>query len=148
MYKTGSNRQDETQPPSSPHRRIPTVIEALKVLLECSNWESLHNGPGWLCLYLDLLPECHPGASFCGWLCPGLDAADAWHSEDAVLLHLLGTDSHEAVQDVGASFCLQTMLSCNGLQQGTFGHCLCTTSLHGLLHRRQHGSQRNEDADE
>merc|ERR1719172_27618 len=103
------------------------LIADLDLLLECSNWESLHNGPGWLC--------------------PGLDAANTWHSEDAILLHLLGTDSHEAVQDVGASFCLQTMLSCNGLQQGTFGHCPCTTSLHGLLHRRQHGTQRGEEAD-
>merc|ERR1719321_753538 len=88
MYKTSLNRLDSMStlqartvgfPQSSNLRKCctqtacPLIAESdLDLLLECSNWESLHNSPGWLCLHLNLLSECHPCASFCGCLCPCL----------------------------------------------------------------------------
>merc|ERR1712098_716571 len=56
--------------------------------LECSNWKSLHDGPGWLCLDLHLLTEGHPRSSLGGWFHTCLDPAKARDCEDAILLHL------------------------------------------------------------
>merc|ERR1712146_758470 len=48
----------------------------LDLLLQCSHWESLDHGPGWLRLHLHLLAEGHPHTGLGGWLHSGLDAAE------------------------------------------------------------------------
>merc|ERR1719152_568512 len=116
-------------------------LDALKIRkhldlpLKSSNWESLDNCPSWLCLHLDLFAKCHPCASFCGWLCPGLDAAKAWKGKDTRLLHFLG---------------LQAMLRSNVLYHGTLCQLVAAGSLHGtwslhcLLHR-SHGDATSSE---
>merc|ERR1719265_1838293 len=118
--------------------RAKPCCTSLNLLFQRSNCEGLHNCLCWLCLHLGLLSKHHPGACLCGRLVPGLDAAEAWKSEDAILLDLLCCNRHEAVQDVGTIFDLHVILGCDGFQHGTLCHCLRGTRLHGL--HRLHGS--------
>merc|ERR1719353_1705796 len=90
------------------------------LLLQCSNWVRLDNCLSWTSLDFGLLPKHHPDARLGGWLGASLQAAEAWECEDAVLLDLLGGNSHQAVYDLGAHFLLQAMLSCKSLSHGTF----------------------------
>merc|ERR1719329_1395296 len=115
----------------------------LDLPLKSSNWESLDNCPGWLCTNLHLFAECHPCASFGGWLCPGLDAAKAWKGKDTRLLHFLGGDGCKAVKYLIHLLGLQTMLRSNVLYHSTLCQLVAaslhsTWSLHCLLHR-SHG---------
>merc|ERR1711879_734746 len=71
----------------------------LDLSFQCSDCESLHHGLCWLCRNFHLLAEHAPDTSFGGRLHTSLDAAEPWNSEDAVLLHLVGSDGHQAVND-------------------------------------------------
>merc|ERR1712187_731226 len=65
------------------------TLSILDLSFQCSHWESLHNRLGWLCLDFDFLTKYVPHPCFGCWLCSGLDAAQAWNSENARLFHLL-----------------------------------------------------------
>merc|ERR1712226_1289365 len=67
--------------------------------LEGSNWESFHDGPGWLRFDFHLLAESHPHACLGGWLDAGLDPAKARDREDACLLHLRRGNGCQAGHD-------------------------------------------------
>merc|ERR1711924_418508 len=112
----------------------------LDLLLQCSHWESLHDGPGWLRLHLHLLAEGHPHTGLGGWLHSGLDAAEAWDGEHTGHLHLLRSNGSQALEDQGHLLVLQAVLSGDVLDHGTLGHGLVATgSLHGLGLHRLHG---------
>merc|ERR1719498_1000077 len=88
--------------------------QSLDLLLECSRSECLHHGLCWLGRNLHLLAEHGPNAGFCGWLHAGLDAAKAWNGEDSVLLHLTGSNCHEAVEHIAANLLLKLVFFCKG----------------------------------
>merc|ERR1719482_454348 len=107
----------------------------LKAIATEHGWKSFHNCLCWLCLHLGLLTENHLSACLCGWLAPGLDAAETWDGEHTCLLDFLCSNSNKAVQDIRTVLGLHVMLSGDGLQQFTLCHCLRRARLHCL-----HGS--------
>merc|ERR1719387_2629535 len=78
--------------------------------LECSNWESLDDCPGWLCLHFHLLTKGHPHSSFSGRFDAGFDPAEAWDGEDASLLHLCRRKCGQALQEACAHLRLHFVL--------------------------------------
>merc|ERR1719502_1016534 len=97
----------------------------------------LDDGLCWTSLDFSLLAKHHSDTRLGGWLGAGLQAAQAWDGEDAVLLDLLGGNGNQAVDNLRAHLLLQAMFSSKSLGHGSLGHGLAT-SLHGL-HWRKHG---------
>merc|ERR1719230_1939976 len=108
--------------------------------LERSNWESLDDSPGWLCLDLHLLTEGHPHSGLCGRFHAGFDPAEAWDGEDACLLHLRGCKRRQALKEACAHLGLHLMLLSKCPDKSALGHHFAGR-LHGLhcLHAL-HGS--------
>merc|ERR1719478_1201531 len=107
-----------------PLERRQALSTSLELLLQRRHWEGFHDGFCRLCLHLGLLAKHHPYTCLGGWLCAGLDAANAWDGEDAILLHFLSSNSHNAVDYLGASLLLQAVLSCERLCYGSLCHRL------------------------
>merc|ERR1712216_30286 len=103
---------------------MPFMAPFLDLLLWGSSWKSFHNCLCWLCLHLGLLTENHLSACLCGWLAPGLDAAETWDGEHTCLLDFLCSNSNRAVQDIRTVLSLHVMLSGDRLQQFTLCPCL------------------------
>merc|ERR1711879_342871 len=69
---------------------------SLDLLLQGRDGVCFHNCLCWLCLDLNLLSENVANAGFRCWLHTGLDTAEAWKREYAVLLDLRGCHGHQA----------------------------------------------------
>merc|ERR1711924_230659 len=78
--------------------------------LERSNWESLDDSPGWLCLHLHFLTKGHPHSCLGGRLDTCLNPAEAWDGEDASLLHLCRRECGQALKEACAHLCLHLVL--------------------------------------
>merc|ERR1712072_1510986 len=128
-----------TRASGRPQCAVLSTFHCLDLLLQGSHRKGFHDGLCWLCLDLGLLAKHHPHACLGGWLRTGLDFAEAWHSENAVLLHLLTSNCHKAVDHLRQNGLLQAMLCSKSFCEGSLGHCFLCTSLH-RLHGRQHGS--------
>merc|ERR1712224_747629 len=100
--------------------------------LEGSNWESLHDCPGWLRLHFHLLTKSHPDSSLGGRLDTSLDPAKTWNGENAGLLHLRCGESSQAFEETGAHLGLHLMLLGKSLDKSTLGHDFAGRRFHGL----------------
>merc|ERR1719191_1401688 len=109
------------------------TLLCLNLLLQSVNRVGLHDGLRWLRRDLHLLAEDVPHSCLCCWFCASLDPAQTWNREEAGLLHLLGCNVHQAVEDLRTLLHLQAMLVGNGLQESSLGHglCGCLHCLHG-----------------
>merc|ERR1712072_539587 len=123
-----------TRASGRPQCAVLSTFHCLDLLLQGSHRKGFHDGLCWLCLDLGLLAKHHPHACLGGWLRTGLDFAEAWQSENAVLLHLLTCNGCEAVEHLGADALLQLKFSSQCLCQSRLGHCFLCASLHRLLH--------------
>merc|ERR1719502_1802979 len=143
-YTVSQKHHDTTRhcgiPTASKPRQDSKHRANLKLLLQCSRTETLHNCLCRLRSDLHLLAEYIPHSCFRGWFYSGLDAAQAMDREDSCLLHLLRGNRCKAVQHVRTCLLLQSMLSGKCFGQGSLRHCLLRSSLHGF-HWWQHGSE-------
>merc|ERR1719198_1957758 len=113
------------------------------LLFEGGSWESFHHRLCWLCCDFHIFAKDVANAGFCGWLHTSLDAAESWNCEDAVLLHLTGSNGSKGVKNFRALLLLQLKLLRESLCHRTFGHglgaalhacCLhCLHCLHDFL---------------
>ena len=96
--------------------------------------ESFHDSLCRLCFYHNFLPEHHLLTGFLCWLLSGLDHDKSWKNKLARLLHLLGANLSQSVQD-GADV---SFLQLRGIGQLTcetsLGHNLCRAHFLGLHH--------------
>merc|ERR1719436_832224 len=101
--------------------------------LQSTHGESLHNGPGWLCLYNLYLAEHFALPCFGGWLHPCLDPAKAWDGEEARFLHFSCRNFCQGVEKLCALRFFYFSPCCQCICQRTFGH-----GLGGGLHCWSH----------
>merc|ERR1719277_255615 len=130
-------------------RRIPTASKPqggnvwedswiyLDAVLQCSDWESFHNSPGFLSLYHHLLAKSNPFAGFPRGFHPSFDHAQTRDRKFTNVLDFFGGDSSQAIDHLREDTRFHLELSCKSICNRTLGHGLCS-SLHRL--HRLHGS--------
>merc|ERR1712224_1087565 len=142
MYKIGLNPwsalRHRFRGISTENRYRLSSLRTSDALLQSRDWESLHDRTRRLRLHQAHLPKDLLLAGFGGRLDTSLDPAEAWESEDAVLLDLLGTKLSKARDDLACHILLDLELGSYGCGDGSLSDGLA--GLHGLhgLHGRRH----------
>merc|ERR1719502_2102007 len=106
-------------------KRKSASCPSLHALFQCCHGKCLDNGPCWL--YLDLLAESNALSSLGCWLVPGLDHADTWNGELA-LLDLFAGQVGQSLQDLRHFRPLLLACLAQSICNGTLRHGLHSSS--------------------